>query len=188
LTGIETISNFALQFSPILLQCSYRSEEDKFYQLTKLFYFMKKRIIFIALMLCFIGSYSFAIKHKDINEAIKASFRKEFVNAEVVHWENLGDFVRVDFAMNDQFLQAYFHLNGELIAVTRNILSNELPIHLIIDLNKEYSAYWITDLFEISTEGGTSYYITLHNSNLELVLRSDEVGSWEVFKKVIIIY
>jgi len=85
--------------------------------------------------------------------------------------------------MNGQILDAYFDTYGKLIAVTRNILSSELPIHLFAELNKEYSVFWITDLFEISAEGGTSYYITLQFSDRELVLRSEDGGSWEVFNR-----
>ena len=143
---------------------------------------MKKRIVFGVLVLSFISSYCFAFNNRDISESVKESFCKEFVNAEAVHWEEVGEFVKAHFTMNGQILDAYFDTNGKLIAVTRNILSKELPIHLFAELNKEYSAYWITDLFEISAEGGTSYYITLQFSDRELVLRSEDGGSWEVFK------
>ncbi len=84
--------------------------------------------------------------------------------------------------MKGQILDAYFDTNGNLIAVTRNILSNELPIHLFAELNKEYSGFWITDLFEISEEDGTSYYITLQFIDRELVLKSEGGESWEVYK------
>ena len=143
---------------------------------------MKKRIVFGVLVLSFVCSYCFAFNDHDISESVKESFSKEFVKAGDIQWENLGEFVKAHFIMNGQILDAYFHTNGNLIAVTRNMLSTELPIHLSAELNKEYSAYWITDLFEISEEGETSYYITLQFSNMELVLRSEDGGSWEVFK------
>ena len=143
---------------------------------------MKKRNVLGVLVLSFISSYCLAFNNQDISENVKESFCKEFVNAEAVHWENLVEFEKAHFTMNGQTLDAYFDTNGKLIAVTRNILSTELPIHLFAELNKEYSVYWITDLFEISAEGGTSYYITLQFSDREIVLRSEDGGSWEVFK------
>jgi hypothetical protein len=143
---------------------------------------MKKRIVLGVLVLSLISSYCFAFNTQDISESVKESFCKEFVKAEAVRWENLGEFVKAHFTMEGQILDAYFNVNGDLIAVTRNILSKELPIHLFIELNKEYSVYWITDLFEISAEGGTSYYITLQFSNRQLVLKSEDGDSWEVFK------
>jgi hypothetical protein len=145
---------------------------------------MKKRIGFGVLVLSFISSYCLAFNNQNISESVKESFCKEFVNAEAVQWENLAEFEKAHFTMNGQILDAYFDTNGKLIAVTRNILSTELPIHLFAELNKEYSVYWITDLFEISAEGGTSYYITLQFSDRELVLRSEDGGSWEVFKSI----
>jgi hypothetical protein len=84
--------------------------------------------------------------------------------------------------MHDQVLSAYFYPEGDLFAVTRNILSDQLPIHLLTMLKNEYSRYWITDLFEIYTRGETSYYITLKDGDKEKVLRSSADGSWELYR------
>jgi hypothetical protein len=143
---------------------------------------MKKRIVFGVLVFSFISSCCFAFKNEDISEIVKESFCKEFVNAGAVQWENIGELTKAHFTMNGRILDAYFCRSGKLMAVTRNILSNELPVRLFAELNKEYSMYWITDLFEISADDGTAYYITLQNSDRELVLRSEDGGSWEVFK------
>src|ERR1700752_982602 len=120
---------------------------------------MKKITVFGALVFSLISTCSFAIKNEDISEIVQESFCKEFVNDGAVQWENKGEFVKAHFAMSGQILDAYFCRNGKLMAVTRNILSNELPIRLFAELKKEYSTYWITDLFEIDAEEGTSYYI-----------------------------
>ncbi len=143
---------------------------------------MKRRIVIGVLVLSFVSTYCFAFNDRGISESVKEAFCKEFVNAGDVHWEEVGEFVKAQFTFNGQILDAYFSATGELVAVTRNILSIELPIHLSVELNKEYSAYWITDLFEMSAKGETSYYITLQFSDRELVLRSEYGGNWEVFK------
>jgi len=121
-------------------------------------------------------------KDKGISERAKTSFRQEFVNAESVQWENSGLFVKARFRMYDQDLSAYFYPEGELLAVTRNILSDQLPIHLLTTVKKQYSRYWITDLFEIYANGETSYCIALNDGNREKVLKSDAGGNWEVFR------
>ena len=143
---------------------------------------MKKKILLGALALTLIYSRSFADGgDRGISERVKQAFRQEFVNAEVVQWENAGQFVKARFRMNDQVLSAYFYPDGEFLAVTRNILSDQLPIHLFTLLKKEYARYWITDLFEVSAKGASYYYITLQCCDNELVLKSEGGESWEKY-------
>jgi hypothetical protein len=143
---------------------------------------MKKKLLSI-LMFTLICSYIFAEDNdKGISERAKASFRHEFVNAESVQWDDFGLFVRARFRMYDQVLSAYFYPEGDLLAVTRNISSDQLPIHLLTILKDQYRRYWITDLFEIYANGETSYCITLNDGNREKVLKADAGGNWERYR------
>lgn len=174
---IAMIADLITMFIPVCGPAYNKNELNNFIT-------MKKRIVFGVLVLSFFSSYCLAFNNQDISESVKESFCKEFVNAEAVHWENLAEYEKAHFTINGQILDAYFDTNGKLIAVTRNILSNQLPIHLFTTIVNEYSGYYITDLFEVSIDEGTSYYITLREGNRELVLRSEEGGSWEIFKSI----
>ena len=74
-------------------------------------------------------------------------------------------------------------MDGDLMAVTRNILSNQLPVNRLVYLSKHFKDYWISDLFEMNSNGETSYYITLENADNRMVLRSVGNGEWELYKK-----
>jgi hypothetical protein len=78
---------------------------------------------------------------------------------------------------------AYYSEEGNLLAVTRNITSSQLPIGLMTEVKKNYGGYWISDLFEIAMNGETSYYITLQNGDYSLVMKSNGNANWEVFRK-----
>jgi len=80
-------------------------------------------------------------------------------------------------------IQALIDENNELLAVVRNILSQQLPINLFTSLKKEYSGYWITDLFEMAADNETAYYVTLECSDNIIVLKSNDASNWQVFKK-----
>jgi hypothetical protein len=69
-----------------------------------------------------------------------------------------------------------------MIAVTKRITSTQLPVALQTALKEETQSAWITDLFEIANEEGTSYYVTVENADQKLVLKS-EGSSWTSFKK-----
>ena len=111
---------------------------------------MKKRILVWALLLMFGISSSFANNEEGVSARVKASFKKEFANATDVKWENSKDFTKATFNLNDQVIFAFYGESGELIAVSRNITAAQLPIHLLSDLKKAYTNFWVTDLFEIA--------------------------------------
>jgi len=97
--------------------------------------------------------------------------------------ENKKDYTKVTFRMNGIVMFAYYSTDGDLLAVVRNILSTELPIHLLMELKQKHSDCWITDLFEMDHNGQTIYYASLENSDVKVTLRSADNSNWETYQK-----
>lgn len=127
---------------------------------------------------------SFAHTGEEVNENVLRSFNKEFAGASNINWEVGKSVLKVTFTLNGQVMFAYYHEAGDLVAVTRNLVSGQLPIGLLADLKKTYQEYWITDLFEISADDNSNYYITLQNADQTIVLKSAGTQGWQVFRKV----
>jgi hypothetical protein len=144
---------------------------------------MKKSILSMALVLLLGVSSTFANDSEGVNQKVASSFKKEFANAKDVKWESSKDYVKATFTLNGQVLFAYYSENGDMLAMTRNITSSQLPIVLLNDLKKEYSNFWITDLFEMAAGNETAYYVTLESADSIVVLKSNNSTSWEQFKK-----
>jgi hypothetical protein len=85
--------------------------------------------------------------------------------------------------MNCAILNAFYNEKGELLAITHNIRCTELPLTLLMQIKQYYTNYWITDCFEIDTNGTTNYYITVENSDTKLTLRSNE-SDWETYSRI----
>jgi hypothetical protein len=144
---------------------------------------MKQFILSIATVLM-MGVSAFAANNNDnVNQQAKQSFQKDFATARNVTYEQKPDYVKVTFSINDQVLFAYYNNNGELQAVVRNIVSEQLPINLLTELKKSYGDYWISDLFEVASDDQTSYYVTVENKDRKIVLKSDGTSSWTAFSK-----
>jgi hypothetical protein len=127
------------------------------------------------------ASYSFAAGAPSENgKEIKAIFRHDFENAQLISTEVHEGFTKVQFRMNEQMMTAFYSNSGDLIAVTRNILSSQLPVTLLMNFKKHYDGYWITDLFEMSQDAASTYYMTLENSDSKITLRSNG-DSWEIY-------
>ncbi|HEY8733021.1 MAG TPA: hypothetical protein VIL90_00555, partial [Puia sp.] len=91
--------------------------------------------------------------------------------------------IKAEFTIDEMTLYAYFNRNGELLAVTRFISPNQLPLEILTSLRKANKSFWISDLFEIRTEDGTAYYATLENADTIITLKSEGISGWQLFQK-----
>ena len=144
---------------------------------------MKKIFLSLAAV-ALMGISAFANGNDEIvNQKTLAAFKSDFTNASHATWEQKQGFTKATFSLNGQVLCAYYDYNGELQAVVRNICSDQLPIALLTTLKKDYDGFWITDLFEISVDNQTTYYVTIENSDKKIVLKSESAAYWNVFSK-----
>ncbi|HTE25302.1 hypothetical protein [Flavitalea sp.] len=145
---------------------------------------MKHRILTLALLLSLSLSNIFANTNEEVvNAKAVNSFKKEFSQAQEVKWENSKQYVKATFKINDQVMIAYYSNAGELLGITRNLTTSQLPINLMTDIKKNHKNSWITDLFEITTNDETNYYITLEDADQIVVLKSAGSYGWTTFKK-----
>ena len=142
---------------------------------------MKKIIIMLAVAISSLTAFA---SDENVNATVLSAFNKEFAGAKNVQWTSTNEYYKAAFVFNGQCVSAFYQLDGELIGMSRNLSSLELPISLQTNLRNSYNSYWISDLFEISNNEGTSYYITLEKADSKIVLKSNGAGKWSTFKKM----
>ena len=142
---------------------------------------MKKIILTLAIA---ISSFAVFASDVNVNAKVLSSFNREFAEATDVQWSAGDNFFKADFVYNSQHVSAFYDVQGEMLAMTRNISSLDLPIGLQTNLRKDYSDYWISDLFEVSNSEGTEYYITLEKADCQITLKSTGNGKWKTYRKV----
>ena len=142
---------------------------------------MKRLVLTLTIALSLISLSSFATDVK-VNPAALKSFNKSFKNATEVNWTVSNTFYKANFVLDGQYVAAYYDGEGKMIALTRNVSSTQLPIVLQANLKKNYENFWISDLFEVTNEEGTSYFVTIENADTTMILKSNNQG-WERFKK-----
>jgi hypothetical protein len=144
---------------------------------------MKKILTTLVLATLLIVNSAFANNKETINEKVQSVFKQEFSQATAVSWSKTDSYYKVEFTLNNDVMVAYYSNNAELMGITRNLLSTQLPINLQLSLKKEYANYWISDLFEFARKSESGYFITIENSDSKIVLQS-EGTEWKVFKKM----
>ena len=142
---------------------------------------MKKIMMMLALMLT-LGT-SFAFTGEKINKEALNAFRYEYAGATDIRWTIGKNYYKVAFTMNGKKLFAYYDNEGEFIAATQFISSFQLPRHLQKTLKKSLHNYWISDLFKMTTNEETFYYVTLENADAKVVLKSADGSNWSIYQK-----
>ena len=110
------------------------------------------------------------------------AFQSEFREAKEVAWTIGSNYYKAAFTYNTKHVFAYYSLDGELLAMTRYLSSDDLPLSLLNSLRKNYCDYWISDLFELAKPEGTQYYVTLENADTKIILKASG-NTWSVHKK-----
>jgi hypothetical protein len=141
---------------------------------------MKKIILSIAIGLA-VFSTAFAKVPDNGNDRAEAAFQKDFRKATDVHWAATSNYVMATFLMDNETQFAYYDFQGNLIGVVHHILTSSLPLDLSKDIKKHYSNYWVSELFQITSDEGVYYYIQLKNADETIVLSTEGTNGWHRF-------
>lgn len=143
---------------------------------------MKPLLIALTFLASFFAKPTFA-RDGEIKPAVLKTFEKTFATAKNVEWTITPNMYKARFEMSGQIVTAYYNNNGKQLGVTRNITSHQLPLTLQTAMKKEYASHWITDLFELTNDEGTTYYVTLESAETKVILQSASTQSWNIYQK-----
>jgi hypothetical protein len=145
---------------------------------------MKKVIVTMAV--AFLGAAAFAAPGEPQNEKAVRTFRQLFANATSVDWKQVegSELLQASFSYNGEAIKAFFDNDGQMVAATRYIRPQQLPLSIGRQVAQRYANYAIQpNVIEHESNGLTSYYITLAGNKQDIVLKADADGSLSVYKK-----
>lgn len=140
---------------------------------------MKKMIMTLAIAVSTLSAFA---GEETVTPQVLNAFKSEFSTAKEVAWTVSADYYKAAFTYNDKHVFAYYSTEGELLALTRYLSPDDLPLALLNNLKKNYSEYWISDLFEVAKNEGTNYYVTLEDADTKLVLKASG-NTWVTHQK-----
>ena len=138
----------------------------------------------ITVLAIAISSLSAFASDETVSKKVLDAFQTEFAAAKEVNWTVSSNYYKAEFTFNEQHVSAFYNTDGELLGITRYITALDLPMNLQASLKKNYSDFWISDLFEVTKSDNTGYYITLEDADTVLILKATAENDWNVYKKV----
>jgi hypothetical protein len=148
---------------------------------------MKHLSIAVILFLAALGStYATPRSGKDEPRFIGVeNFKRQFPEATNINYKVKGQFTEVNFMWNGLQLEAFYDLEGNPLATTRDISHDNLPLTAQISLQKGYPNGVITNIIEYTdTNDGLSYYVTMASPKMTCLLHVSTSGDISVFKKM----
>ena len=133
---------------------------------------MKKKIVLLTTAFLMTVSVIVARNNATVPEKINQSLQQDFKNVSNIQWKTTENYYKATFHQEGQQLEAFYSFEGTLIATSRYITVNQLPLSLIKEVSKLGTPDMISDLFELLTEKGTEYFITIKNDKTSRNFRS----------------
>jgi hypothetical protein len=125
--------------------------------------------------------------HKDPTFVGIENFKHQFPDATdvSVNYKVKGELTEVNFIWNTMRLQAFFDLEGNLLATCRNIPTSDLSLTAQLSLKDRYPGYIERDAIEYNDANScVSYYVTMVGPKTSYLLCVSTDGMISVFKKM----
>ena len=143
---------------------------------------MKK--ILLSLLIVITGFKAVFANDEKIKSGVLDAFSKKFPHAKQVSWQSNDNHYKATFNYYGAWLFAHYNAaTGELLGVTRNISSLQLPLFLQNSIHQKFADYWVTNVVEESNKKGFNYYITIQDANSKVILRSIHGSDWTLHAK-----
>ncbi len=144
-----------------------------------------KKIFVVSLFMFVvaIGS-SWAATGPNVSEEVKAAFKKEFVGAQLLEWNKVGEYSKATFIFGNIRTEAYFSNDGQLEGSIRTIFYSQLPIAVMSSVDKRFSNANIADVNEVNNANGTTYHIKLEVKGKQYLVKVDANGNFKDIDKL----
>jgi hypothetical protein len=146
---------------------------------------MKKFKIVLTAIVMLLSASSFAFGPTKVTPVVKAAFENDFSKASLVSWERQDDFYFASFLLNNVNVDAAYTESGELVGISRRILTEQMPLSISMAVSEKYAGYQVDNsVIELTFAGVTRYYVTISNEKQTLKLKCFSSGELEVERKI----
>ncbi|MEN9570095.1 MAG: hypothetical protein RL172_1326 [Bacteroidota bacterium] len=147
---------------------------------------MKKVTVFLAAAMLLASSVVFAADNNEtrVSSKVKTAFKKDFASANNISWQITNGVFIALFEVNNTQAEAAYNSEGELVALSKQLNSSDLPLTITLAISKKYSGYQVAKkATEITYDKETSYYINIGNDKEVLKLKCSAEGNISIDKK-----
>lgn len=144
-----------------------------------------KNLILAVLFVAATTTAAFATGESNISYFVLNSFRHDFKDVTNVNWTSKADFAKATFIQNNRKMEVYYNTNGNLIAISKNIQLDELPVNAKRVFAKWYEGYTVNEAIKFEGIDEQSYYLSAENEKENVIIKIDQHEQVSVFKRTL---
>jgi len=142
-----------------------------------------KNLLIAALAAVTIVTSAFSPDPNEINFAAQKNFKAEFAKAAQVVWTQKADFVKAEFTLNNVKMEAFYNADGDMIATSKYISLDELPVKAKRTFAKLYTDYTVKEAIRYEGVDEAAYYISAENEKESVIVKVYDNSHLSVFQK-----
>jgi hypothetical protein len=142
-----------------------------------------RKSLFAVLFLLSVSAGVFANEGFTINEKLLQSFKQTFPDAQQVKWMEQEDKYTVNFKENGILTKIDYDKDGNFISSLRYYTEKNLPINILVKLQKKYADKKVFGVTEMTTDAVVDYYIKLEDATSWITVKSNADGNMQVVEK-----
>ncbi|PSL49590.1 hypothetical protein CLV51_101924 [Chitinophaga niastensis] len=144
---------------------------------------MKKLILLMSAALLLSANVLFASAYEtSVNNRIKNTFDESFAGAKEVKWyTDDNKTFTAKFTMSNSKVTAFFNDDGTLLATSRYLQVDQLPLNVSSKLTKKYPGNSVYCVVEYTAGDNTVYFITLENENTWTTVKAERSGNMSTY-------
>lgn len=144
-----------------------------------------KKIVTMITAAVLLSTAVFANDGNKVSNRVRLAFQNDFATATQVNWEVKNNFYFAEFKVGNTTFSAAYDEDAVLVASSRTIQLQLLPMAVTQELQRRYAGYTIArNITELVFQNETNYYITAGNEKQVLYLKASANGIIEVERKV----
>lgn len=139
-----------------------------------------------ALIAITIGSTANATSGS-ISNKVNTHFTTHFTKAKEVSWKADEQFAKASFVMDNEKVEVFYDLDGEMIGTSKKLAFDKLPKAAIEILTTEYTypEYQIKECIEFeNADKEKNYYVSFTSSKGTIALEISKTGHVRLFSKI----
>jgi hypothetical protein len=147
---------------------------------------MKKLILLVSAALVLSANVLFASPYETtVNKKINSTFNESFNGATDVKWyTDDNKTFTAKFTMSNTKVTAFFKEDGTLLATSRYLQAEQLPLKVLSKLNKKYSNASVYCIVEYASSENVVYFVTLEGTDTWTVVKTDADANMKVYSRL----
>lgn len=143
---------------------------------------MKKLFIAAIAALAFTTTAIAADGSKKVSASALENFKRTYKEAGDIRWTVTAQFTKASFLMDGERVEAYYGSDGNFLAESKAVSTQDLPKAARRDLQKKYSSYTIKEVIQYVTYDKVEYYVSLDNEKEIKILKISGTGDMQIHK------